>query len=78
MGEIRNLAGPEVVLVGNIPPRDILGAGTPQQVEDAVKKAFGEISDHDKIIWSAGGGMPPDVSDINIQTFLDSVKEYSK
>jgi uroporphyrinogen decarboxylase len=74
MGEIRELAGPEVVLVGNIPARDVLAAGTPVQVEDAVKKAFGEISTHERIIWSAGGGMPPGVNDDNINAFVKAVR----
>jgi uroporphyrinogen-III decarboxylase len=78
MGEIRELAGPEVVLVGNIPGRDILAAGTPSQVDDAVKKAFGEISNYNRIIWSAGGGMPPDVQNVNIEAFVKAVKKYSK
>jgi uroporphyrinogen decarboxylase len=78
MGEIRNLAGPQVILAGNVPPRDVLAAGTPDQVDAAVKKAFGEITNHERIIWSAGGGMPPDVKNINIQTFINSVKKYSK
>jgi uroporphyrinogen-III decarboxylase len=77
MGEIRELAGSEVVLVGNIPPRDVLSAGTPQDVDVAVKKAFGEIRDHNRIIWSVGGGMPPDVHDININAFIKAVKKYS-
>ena len=77
MGEIRDLAGPEVVLVGNIPARDVLAAGTPVQVEDAVKKAFGEISSFDRIIWSAGGGMPPEVKDENINAFIRAVRECS-
>lgn len=77
MGEIRELAGPEVILVGNIPPRDVMAAGTPAQVKDAVKKAMNEIKDHSNIIWSVGGGMPPDVKDENIFAFLDSVKENS-
>ena len=78
MGEIRELAGPHVILVGNIPPRDVLAAGTPQQVNEAVKKAMGEIKDHSNVIWSCGGGMPPEVSNDNINAFLDAVKEYSK
>jgi uroporphyrinogen-III decarboxylase len=78
MDEIRNLAGPEVILLGNIPPRDVLAGGTAQQVDDAVKKAFGEIKSYDRIIWSVGGGMPQDVKDINIHTFLNAVKKYSK
>jgi uroporphyrinogen decarboxylase len=78
MGEIRELAGPEAILVGNIPPRDILAAGTPQQVKEAVKKAMGEITDHSNIIWSCGGGIPPDVKNENIRAFIDEVKNNSK
>ena len=78
MGEIRDLAGSEVILVGNIPPRDVLAAGTPHQVVEAVKKAFGEISNYNRIIWSVGGGMPPDVSDVNINAFIDAVNNNSK
>lgn len=77
MGQIRELAGSEVVLVGNIPPRDVMAAGTPRQVEEAIKKAVGEISNHDRIIWSAGGGMSPDVRDANINSFIRAVKKYS-
>ncbi len=78
MGEIRKLAGPGVILVGNIPPRDVLAAGTPGQVEIAVQKAFNGIDSYDRIIWSAGGGMPPEVKDENIHAFFRSVKKYSK
>src|SRR5690606_31257384 len=46
MGEMRELAGDEVILVGNIPPRDVMAAGTPRQVEEAVNKSMGEISPH--------------------------------
>jgi uroporphyrinogen-III decarboxylase len=78
MGEIRNLAGPSVILVGNIPPRDVMAAGSPQDVKSAVKKSMGEISDHSNIIWSVGGGMAPNVSNDNINAFLEAVKENSK
>jgi uroporphyrinogen-III decarboxylase len=77
MDEIRQIAGPDVVLVGNIPPRDVLAAGKPGDVEAAVVKAFGEVSDHERIVWSAGGGMPPGVTDANINAFLDTVKKCS-
>jgi uroporphyrinogen-III decarboxylase len=75
LGEIRELTGDNVILVGNIPPRDVLAAGNPDQVVEAVKKASGEIIDHDRIIWSAGGGMPPDVKNENIKAFIKAVKE---
>jgi uroporphyrinogen-III decarboxylase len=76
--EIRKLAGPEVVLVGNIPPRDVLAAGSALQVKEAVAKAFSGTGSYDRIIWSAGGGMPPDVSTENIIAFAEEVKEQSK
>jgi uroporphyrinogen-III decarboxylase len=74
MGEIRELSGPETILVGNIPPRDVLAAGTAQLVKKAVIKAMGEIKDHSNIIWSCGGGIPPDVKSENISAFIDAVK----
>jgi uroporphyrinogen decarboxylase len=78
MGEIRKLAGPDAILIGNIPPRDVLAAGTSEQVKEAVNKAMSEINDHSNIIWSCGGGMPPDVNNENIRAFIDEVKNNSK
>jgi uroporphyrinogen decarboxylase len=78
LGEIRRLAGQEVVLVGNIPPRDVLAGGTPEQVKIAVIKAFGEIDDHKRIIWSAGGGMPPEVTNENINAFIEAVNSFPR
>lgn len=78
MKTMRELAGPEVVLVGNIPPRDVMAAGTPGQVREAVKKAMGGISDYKRILWSVGGGMPPGVKEENIFAFADAVREFSK
>jgi len=75
MAEIRSLAGPGVVLVGNIPPRDVMAAGTPSQVKEAVKKAASEINDHSRILWSVGGGMPPGVTNENIKAFTEAVNE---
>lgn len=77
MSQIRELAGPDIILSGNIPPRDVMASGTPAEVEAAVNKAFGEIKDHSRIIWSVGGGMPPDVKDANISAFLKAVKTNS-
>jgi len=77
LGEIRALAGDDIILVGNIPPRDVLAAGTPDQVAEAVKKASQEIINHDRVVWSAGGGMPPEVRDENINAFIKAVKKIS-
>ncbi|HSL86085.1 MAG TPA: uroporphyrinogen decarboxylase family protein [Bacteroidales bacterium] len=76
LGEVRELAGSEIILVGNIPPRDVMAAGTPQDVKNAVAKAFKETDDYCNIIWSVGGGMPPGVKDENIMAFVEEVKKY--
>jgi len=78
MGEIRSLAGPEVILVGNVPPRDVMASGSPEQVDEAVRKACSEITPHERIIWSVGGGMAPEVKNENIDAFIKAVAEYSK
>lgn len=77
LGEIRQIAGSEVILIGNIPPRDVLAGASTEKVKTAVYKAFGETDDYRRIIWSAGGGMPPDVCTNNIQAFIEAVKEQS-
>jgi uroporphyrinogen-III decarboxylase len=72
--EIRTLAGPTVTLLGNLPPRDVLAAGTPEMVFNKTREMFQPVEDKSKIIWSVGGGMPPDVSTENIRAFLEALK----
>jgi len=77
LDEIRGLAGPEVVLLGNLPPRDVLAAGTPEQVAAETEKMITSAKDRKRILWSCGGGMPPAVSTENIRAFLDTVKRLN-
>ncbi len=71
--EIRKLAGPEVALLGNLPPRDVMAAGTPEQVFDETVKMVKSINDHSGILWSVGGGMPPGVNTANIEAFISAL-----
>jgi uroporphyrinogen-III decarboxylase len=75
--EIRRLAGDSVTLLGNLPPRDVLALGKPADVEAGVKSMMGSVTDRTRIIWSCGGGMPPDASSENIRTFITTVRENS-
>ena len=75
MKEIRELAGPEVALIGNLPPRDILALGTPEQVRAETKKMVTEFGDKNRVIWSCGGGMPQNVSTENILAFKETIDE---
>lgn len=72
--EMKELTANAVTLLGNIPPRDVLAAGTPEQVRNSVKAALDSVADRSRIILSCGGGMPPDVSTENIKAFLSAAE----
>lgn len=76
-GEILELTGNEIILLGNLPPRDVLASGTKEEVKTFVRKMIGSVEDRTRIIWSCGGGMPQDVSKENIQTFYNTVVNLS-
>ena len=73
--EIRELAGPEIALIGNLPPRDILALGTPEQVRVETRKMVTDFGDTNRIIWSCGGGMPQDVTTGNLNAFKETIDE---
>ena len=74
LNELKSLTGGEVTLVGNIPPRDVLAEGSPDQVSEATRALLGSLTDAGHVILSCGGGMPPGVSSANIQAFINTVR----
>lgn len=71
IAEMRERVGTGVALLGNIPPRDVLAAGTPEEVRRSVaemKAALG--NDYSRVIFSCGGGLPPGVPTENLKAFL--------
>ena len=75
LNELRERAGERVTFLGNIPPRDVLAAGTPADVRRSVRELIGSLSSRKRIILSCGGGMPPGVSSENLRAFLDAVRD---
>ncbi len=73
INEIRELAGPEVALLGNLPPRDVLAAATPEIVKVRTEQMWNNVQDKKGIIWSCGGGVPQDVSTENMQAFIKTI-----
>lgn len=73
--EMRRRAGNSVTLLGNIPPRDVLAAGTPEQVQHSVARVLEEIGDGRRVILSCGGGLPPGVSTENIRAFIEATTD---
>jgi len=75
--QMKKLVGDKVTLLGNIPPRDVLAAGTPVDVTQAVEAMLTGIEDRSRIIASCGGGMPPNVPTENINAFIEAVTKHS-
>lgn len=72
LAEMKELTNNAVTLLGNIPTRDVLAAGTPEDVSNSVKAALESVSNKIRIILSCGGGMPQDVPTENIRAFLSA------
>ena len=72
LGEMKELTNNAVTLLGNIPTREVLAAGTPDEVRSSVAAAIESVDDKSRIILSCGGGMPPDVPTENIEVFLST------
>jgi uroporphyrinogen-III decarboxylase len=73
INEIAELTGKGVVLLGNLPPRDVLDLGTPEIVAATTRKMWEEVKDRSRVIWSCGGGMPQNVSTQNILSFIQTI-----
>ncbi len=78
LAEMKKLTGNAVVLVGDIPPRDVLAAGAPEDVCNSVKAALDSVDDKRRIIISCGGGMPPGVPTENIEAFMAAAKDIKR
>jgi uroporphyrinogen-III decarboxylase len=63
---MREAAGPSVVLVGNIPPRDVLAQGTAADVHRYATEMLASVNDRRRIILSCGGGVSPNTPGENL------------
>jgi uroporphyrinogen-III decarboxylase len=59
MEEARDLMGPEVVFMGNLPPLDLLVRGTPDEVGDATRTLVRRMDQVGPMLLSPGGGVSP-------------------
>jgi uroporphyrinogen decarboxylase len=66
LADMRAWAGDTVTLLGNIPPRDVLAAGTPEEVCESVIQSLAGVEDRRRIIVSCGGGAPPGMPTENL------------
>jgi uroporphyrinogen decarboxylase len=75
LNEMKEATGNRVVMLGNIPPRDVLAAGSPGDVRKSVRDLIAGLKDRSRVILSCGGGMPPGVTTENLNAFMEAVRE---
>jgi uroporphyrinogen-III decarboxylase len=70
--EMKELTDGKVALLGNIPPRDVLKEGTPEDVKQSVYQSVEGLGNTSGVLLSCGGGMPQAVTTENINSFIEA------
>ena len=78
LADMKTWTNNRVALMGNIPPRDVLAEGTPEDVRRAVKEMLNALNDHSRLIVSCGEGMPPQAPTDNINALISTVEELTR
>jgi uroporphyrinogen decarboxylase len=72
LAEMREKAGSTVTLLGNVPPRDVLAAGSPEDVRRWAAASLAALADKRRVVLSCGGGAPPGAPTANIEALCES------
>jgi uroporphyrinogen decarboxylase len=78
LGSMRAWTNNRIALMGNIPPRDVLAEGTPEDVRRATTEMLNALDDRSRLIVSCGGGMPPHAPTENIRALISTVEEVTR
>jgi uroporphyrinogen-III decarboxylase len=73
LNELKQMTQNKVVLLGNIPPRDVLASHDKAKIIDTTRQLVDSLKDKTKVIFSCGGGMPPGVTSEDIGTFIKTI-----
>lgn len=68
----------KIVLLGNVPPRDVLAQGTPDEVRNHTTQMLQAVADHSRLIVSCAGGMPPGAPTQNIQALIEAARAFPR
>jgi uroporphyrinogen decarboxylase len=71
--EARRLLGRDLVLMGNLPPLDLLVRGTPAEVREATRRQLERLREVGPLVVSPGGGVSPGTPIENLQAMAEVV-----
>lgn len=77
LNDIKTWTNNQVTLLGNIPSRDVLANGKPEDVVKSVTELLDSLEDQTRVILSCEGDLPPGVSTENLKAFIETVKNYT-
>ncbi len=78
INEIKAETNNLLTVLGSVPPRDVLAAATPEEVKRVTSEMLNELNDTSRLILSCAGGMPPNVSNENINALIQANKAFRK
>ncbi len=71
--QARELLGPDIVLMGNVPPLDVLVRSSTKEVRKATQALLQKVADFGPLVISAGGGVSPGTPIDNLQAMAEVV-----
>ena len=74
LAKTRELAGPDVCLLGNVPPLDVLAQGTADAVRQKAAECLQSLPGRKGLILSAGGGVSPGTPGANIRALISAAR----
>lgn len=74
LDKVRQLVGPRLCLVGNVPPLEVLAQGSPEQVKASAWACLQLHPDRTGLILSAGGGTSPGTPAENIRALVEAAR----
>jgi uroporphyrinogen decarboxylase len=74
LARARELIGPDVVLMGNLSPLDLLVRGTPDQVRQATGQQLDSLPAVGPMLVSPGGGVSPGTPIENLQAMCQEIE----
>jgi uroporphyrinogen-III decarboxylase len=77
IARVRELVGPDVCLMGNVPPLEVLAQGTPEQVRQAARACVQTHGGSRGLLLSAGGGVSPGTPAASLRALVEPIRPAS-
>jgi uroporphyrinogen decarboxylase len=75
LAKVRALVGPDLCLMGNVPPLQVLAQGAPEAVRDRARACVAAHGPRRGLLLSAGGGVSPGTPGENVAALLAAARE---